>query len=67
MRDVAIVVLLIAGVFLALIMLGYQTEKMACEAIADAMSVRHKYSFWTGCMIEHDGKMIPLEALRVMQ
>ena len=57
-----------AFVLIAILLAGsYAWGAMKCSAKADAMKVRHEFGIMTGCLIEHDGAMVPLENLRVEQ
>ena len=42
-------------------------DAWSCGAKADAMKLKHQWGFATGCMVEHDGAMVPLKNLRVEQ
>ena len=52
---------------IAVVVASWAMKAAKCEAIASAMKVRGEYGVLTGCLIEHDGAMVPLENLRVEQ
>lgn len=57
---------LIAAV-LVLVSLAIFFDRPSCEATARAMEVPHQWEFWTGCMIQVDGRLIPLDAYKVVR
>jgi hypothetical protein len=66
MRDDTTAAIGIAFIF-AVLFASYAMKAAKCDAVASAMKTRGSYGILTGCMIEHDGAMIPLENLRVVQ
>ena len=46
---------------------GITATAVSCSTTATAMGLGHKYSIWTGCMVEMDGKFYPLANVRIVK
>jgi hypothetical protein len=46
---------------------GMASAAVSCSTTATAMGLGHKYSIWTGCMVEMDGKFYPLANVRIVK
>lgn len=67
----AIIGLMLAAV-LALVLFivvafAFFGDRPSCDATARAMEAPHQWGFWTGCLIQVDGRLIPLDAYKVVR
>lgn len=69
LRDIfecGVTTLIIVIAILALILgsasvIYYVVDSKECAAKSQAMSVKHSWGFWQGCMVESKGEIMPLK------
>lgn len=67
MREFFIAWLLLTGLFTVMFLAVYTVEGLKCEAQAQEMGVAYKWGYWTGCMVEVNGRFIPLKNYRMLE
>lgn len=72
--DVKAIGFLMGAVFLLVGLIGtliigvaVVMERKTCLATGSAMGGPHRWGFWTDCMIEVDGRWVPLSAYKVVR
>ena len=66
-REILIIFATLAVVIGGLVTLVALGERKSCAIVADQMGVPHQWGFWTDCMIQVNGRWIPLDSFRVQR
>ena len=61
--PVAIYALLIFGAFAG----AFTTDYYSCKKTSNAMGLNSQWSVWTSCMVQVNGKMVPLDSYRATE
>jgi hypothetical protein len=46
------------------LLLSYHMTKKSCIARAQIMDIPHQYGLFHGCMVQYNGKWLPISAIR---
>lgn len=60
-----VLVFFIVSIIFFITLGGYFIEVQTCKVKAQSFN-HHEYKIIGGCMVEHEGKMVPLENVRVL-
>lgn len=60
------VAIIIGGIIMFLFGMGYLIQGVPCHKKAKLYESKTEWSFFTGCFIKKDGKMIPMELYEKM-
>ena len=63
-KDVVIAILCLALVFGVFVGIVLVLDHKTCDEQTKYIELPHTWSAWTSCMVEQDGKWIPLENWR---
>lgn len=61
--EIVLAALFAVAIFL-IFAVAYVLGRWECSGKAELMGVEHSYTIRTGCFIKHEGKWIPMKALR---
>lgn len=64
MKGELLMGLIVVGLFLGTVALGMASAANACSDTGHMTGRRTVYSFWSGCYVEVNGKLIPSERWR---
>lgn len=65
MNDITVPIFIFMGLFAAIVFGANEMERAQCSSTASAMGLEYRYSILTPCLVNVDGKFIPLDAYRV--
>jgi hypothetical protein len=65
--SILVVCAIIGGLFAGAMWLLYPFMEKGCRDAAQIMGVDYRYSFYTGCLIQIDGKFIPYDSYIVVK
>lgn len=67
MKEVLIILISIILAAGALFKIAFKLDEISCHKTAEVMGVKCSYDIMTGCIIEVNGKKIPLENYRGLE